>query len=214
MITWRRRWLSLWHVDRSVWTYTSRIQRNKHESWFSGSGMTPWVLRMEDRNVDGNVAFSTAHFFTFTFFTDFMHIIGVPIWSSVKFSCSVVINSLRCHEPQHTRVSCPSPTPGVHPNPCPSSWWCHPTILSSVVPFSSYPQSFPASGSFPMSQLFITGGQSIEISASTSGLPMNTPDWSPLGWTGWMSLQSKGLSRVFSNTTVQKHQFFGAQLSL
>ena len=112
MITWRRRWLSLWHVDRSVWTYTSRIQRNKHESWFSGSGMTPWVLRMEDRNVDGNVAFSTAHFFTFTFFTDFMHIIGVPIWSSVKFSCSVVINSLRCHEPQHTRVSCPSPTPG------------------------------------------------------------------------------------------------------
>ena len=175
--------------------------------------MTPWVLRMEDKNVDGNVAFSTAHFFTFTFFTDFMHIIGVPIWSSVKFSCSVMSDCLQHHEPQHTRASYPSPTPGVHPNPCPSSWWCHLIILPYVIPFSSYPQSFPASGSFPMSQLFATGGQSIGISASKSDLPKTTTDWSPSEWTGWISLQSKGLSRVLSNTTIQ-NQFFGAQLSL
>ena len=112
------------------------------------------------------------------------------------------------------QASCSSPTPGVHSNPCPSSRWRHPAISSSVVPFSSYPQSFPASGSFQMSQLFTSDGQSIGVSASTSVLPMNTQDWSPLGWTGWISLQSKGLSRVFSNTTVQKHQLFGAQLSL
>ena len=107
-----------------------------------------------------------------------------------------------------------APTPGVHPNPCPSSRWCHPAISSSVVPFPSCPQSLPALGSFPMSQLFKWGGQSTGVSASASVLPVNTQDWSPLGWTGWISLQSKGLSRVFSNTTVQKHQFFGAQLSL
>ena len=106
------------------------------------------------------------------------------------------------------RPPCPSPTPGAYPNSCPLSWWCHPAISSSVVPFSSCPQSFPASGSFQMSQLFASGGQSTGVSASTSVLPMNTQDWSPLGWTGWISLQSKGLSRVFSNTTVQKHQFF------
>ena len=100
------------------------------------------------------------------------------------------------------------------PNSCPLSWWCHPIISSSVVPFSSYPQSLPASGSFPMSQFFASGGQSTGVSASASVLPMNTQDWSPLGWTGWIPLQSKGLSRVFSNTTVQKHQFFCAQLSL
>ena len=117
------------------------------------------------------------------------------------------------HEPQHARPHCPSPTPRVHPNPCPLSWWCHPTISSYVVPFSSCPQSFPASGPFQMSQFFASGGQTIGVSASTSVLPMNSQDWSPLGWTGWISLQSKGLSRVFSNTTVQKHQFFGAQLS-
>ena len=102
---------------------------------------------------------------------------------------------------------------GVYSNSCPSSWWCHPTISSSVVPFSSCPQSLPASGSFPVSQLFTRGGQSIGLSASASVLPMNTQDWSPWGWTGWISLQSKGLSRVFFNTTVQKHQFFGTQLS-
>ena len=127
---------------------------------------------------------------------------------SVQFSCSVVSDSLRPHEPQHTRPPCPSPTPGVHPNPCPLSRWCHPTISSPVIPFSSCPQSFPASGSFQMSQLFASGGQSIGVSASTSVPPMIPQDWSPLGWTGWISLQSKGLSRVFSNTTVQKHQFF------
>ena len=135
-------------------------------------------------------------------------------FSSVQFSPSIMSNSLRPHELQHGRPPCLSPTAGVHPNPCPLSGWCHPTILSSVVPFSSCPQSFPASQSFQMSQLFTWGGQSIGVSASTSVLPMNTQDWSSLGWTGWISLQSKGLSRVFSNTTVQKHQFFGAQLSL
>ena len=133
--------------------------------------------------------------------------------ASVQFSCSVMSGSLQPHELQHTRPPCPSPTPGVHPNPYLSSQWCHPTISSSVVPFSSCPQSFPASGSFPMSQLFASHGQSTGVSASTSVLPVNTQDWSPLGWTGWISLQSKGLSRVFSNTTVQKHQFFSAQLS-
>ena len=122
-------------------------------------------------------------------------------------------NSLRPHELQHARPPCPSPTPGVYPNPCPSSLWCHPAISSSVVPFSSCHQSLPTSGSFPMSQLLASGGQSIGVSASASVFPMNTQDWSPLGWTGWISLQSKGLSRVFSNTIVQKHQFFSTQLS-
>ena len=132
---------------------------------------------------------------------------------SVQFSHSVVSDSLWPHESQHTRPPYPSSTPGVYSNSCPSSWWCHPAISSSVIPFSSCPQSLPASRSFPMSQLFTWGGQSIGVSASASVLPMNTQGWSPLGWTGWMSLQSKGLSRVFSNTTVQKYQFFGAQLS-
>ena len=130
--------------------------------------------------------------------------------SLVQFNHSIVSNSLQPHEPQHTRPPCPSPTPGVHPNPCPSSQWCHPTISSSVIPFSSCPQSFPASGSFPVSQLFASGGQSIGVSASTSVLPMNNQDLSPLGWTDWIPLQSKGHSRVFSNITVQKHPFFGA----
>ena len=131
-------------------------------------------------------------------------------FSSVAQSCL----TLRPYEPQHTRPPCPSPTPRVHPNPCRLIWWCHPTVSSSVVPFSSCLQSFPASGSFQMSQLFASGGQSIGVPDSTSVLPMNTQDWSPLGWTGWISLQSKGLSRVFFNTTVQKHQFFGTQLWL
>ena len=119
-------------------------------------------------------------------------------YSSVQFSRSVVSNSLRSYEPQHARPPCPSPTPGVHPNPCPLSRWCHPAISSSVIPFSSCPQSFPASGSFPKSQLFAWGGQRIGVSASASVLPMNTQDWSPLAWTGWVSLQSKRLSRVSS----------------
>ena len=132
---------------------------------------------------------------------------------SVQFSCSVVSDSLRTHESQHARPPCPSPTSGAYSNSCPSSRWCHPAISASVVPFSSCPQSLPASGSFPMSQLFAWGGQSIGISVLASVLPMNTQDCSPLGWTDWISLQSKGLSRVFSNTTVQTHQFFGSQLS-
>ena len=132
---------------------------------------------------------------------------------SVQFSLLAVSDSLRPHELQHARPPCPSPTPRVYSNSCPSCQWYHPAISSSVVPFSSCPQSLPASGSFPMSQLFARGGQSIGVSASASVLPMNTKNWSPLGWTGWISLQSKVLSRVFSNTTVQKHQFFGAQLS-
>ena len=121
---------------------------------------------------------------------------------------------LRPHELQHTRPPCPSPTPRACSNSCPSSRWCHPTISSSVVPFYSCLQFFPASGFFQMSQFFTSNGQSIGASASASVLPMNIQDWFPLGWTGWISLQSKGLSKIFSNTTVQKHQFFGAQLSL
>ena len=132
---------------------------------------------------------------------------------SVQFSRSVVSDSLWPHELQHARPPCPSPTPKVHSNSCPSSQWCHPAISSSVVPFSTWPQSLPASGSFPVSQLFASGGQSIGVSALASVLPKNTQGWSPLEWTGWISLQSKGLSGVFSNTTVQKYQFFGAQLS-
>ena len=133
----------------------------------------------------------------------------------VQFSHSFMSNFLHPHEPQHTKPPCPSPTPGVYPNSCPLSRWCHLTISSSVVPFSSSSlQSFPTSGSFQMSQLFAPGGQNIGVSASTSVLQVNTQDWSPLGWTGWISLQSKGLSRLFSNTTVQKHQFFCTQLSL
>ena len=131
-----------------------------------------------------------------------------------QFSPSVVSDSLRPPGLQHARPPCPSPTPGVYSDSCPLSQWCHPTIASSVIPFSSCLQSFPASGSFQMNLHFASGGQSIGVSASTSVLPVNIQDWFPLGWTGWISLQSKGLSRVFSNTTVQKHQFFGTQLSL
>ena len=133
---------------------------------------------------------------------------------SVQFSHSVMSDFLQPHGLQHARPPCPSPTPRAYSNACPLSRWCLPTISSSVSPFSSHLQSFPESGSFPMSQFFTSGGQSIGISASASVLPMNIQDWFPLGWTGWISLQSKGLSRVFSNTWVQKHQFFSAQLSL
>ena len=134
-------------------------------------------------------------------------------FSSVQFSRSVVSNSLRPHELQHARPPCPSPTPGVHSDSSPLSQWCHPAIPSSVVPFYSCPQSLPASESIPMSQFFAWGGQKTGVSALASFLPKNTQDWSHLEWTSWISLQSKGLSRVFSNTTVQKHQFFGAQPS-
>ena len=131
-------------------------------------------------------------------------------FGSVAQSCL----TLQPHGLQHSRPPCLSPTPGVYPNSCPLSWWCHPTILSSVIPFSSRLQSFPASGSFQMSQLFASGGRRIGVSASASVLPVNTQDWSPLWRTSWISLQSKGISRVFSNTTLQKHQLFCALLSL
>ena len=134
--------------------------------------------------------------------------------SLVQFNRSLASDSLRPHGLQHARLPCPSPTLGACSDSCPSSWWCHPTILSSVISFSSCTQSFPASGSFPVSQFFTSGGQSVGASASASVLSMNIQDWFPLELTGWICLPSKGLSRVFSNTTVQKHQFFGAQLSL
>ena len=149
------------------------------------------------------------------------HLIFAQWWSahSPQKSClfSSVAQSyptLQPHGPQHTRPPCPSPTPGAYSSSCPLSWWCHPAISSSVVPFFSRLQSFPASRSFQMSQLFTSGAQSIRVLASASVLPKNIQDWFPLGWTGWISLQSKGLSRVFFNTTVQKQQFFSAQLSL
>ena len=148
-----------------------------------------------------------------TFFNDFyflLYILVLLFYHSVKFSHSVVSDSLWPHEPQHTRPPCPSPTPRVYPNSCPLSRWCHLSISSSVIPFSSFPQSFPTSGSLQICQLFASGGQNIGVSASTSVLPVNTQDGFPLGWTGWISLQSKGLS----NTTVQMHQFFSTQLSL
>ena len=134
--------------------------------------------------------------------------------SLVQFSCSVVSESLWPYGLQHARLPCLLPIPGVYSNSCPLSWWCHPTTSSSIIPFSSHLQSFSASGSFPVSQFFSSGGQSIGVSASASVLPMNIQDWFPLGRTCWISLQSKGISRVFSNTTVQKHQFFSTQLSL
>ena len=147
----------------------------------------------------------------YRYLTDETPYITLHKWiSSVQFSRSVMSDSLWPHESQHARPPCPLLTPGVHSNSCPSSRWCHPAISSSVIPSSSCPQSLPASGSFTMSQLFAWGGQNIGVSASASVLPMNTQDWFPLGWTGWISLQSKGLSRVFSNTTAQKHQFFDA----
>ena len=135
-------------------------------------------------------------------------------FSSVQLSCSVASNSMWPHGLQHARLPCPSPTPGAYWNSCPLGWWCHSTISSSVIPFSSCLQSFPASWYFQMNQLFASVGQSIGVSASPSVLPMNIQDWFPLGWTGWISLQSKGLSRVFSKITVRKHQFFHTQFPL
>ena len=144
-----------------------------------------------------------------------VRMLATPITTSQFSSVQSLsrLHSLRPHESQHARPPCLSPSPGVHSNSCPSSQWCHPAISSSVISFSSCPQSLPASGSFPISQLFTWGGQSTGVSALASFLPKNTQGWSPLEWTGWISLQSMGLSRVFSNTTVQKHQFFGTQLS-
>ena len=144
----------------------------------------------------------------------FLYSLCFTTWILIQFSCSAMSDSSRHHELQHGRPPCSSPTPRVYPNSCPLSWWCHPTISSSVVPFSSCPQSCSASGSFQISQLFVSGGQSTEVSALASVFTVNTQDWTPLGWTGWISLQSKVRWRVFSNTTVQKHQFFSDHLSL
>ena len=146
-----------------------------------------------------------------------MNNIALTPWAPFfsQFSCSVVSDSLRPHGLHAACLAaCPSPASGVYSNSCPLSWWCHPTISSSVIPFSSCLESFPASGSFQMSQFFTSGGQSTGVSASATVLPVNIQDWFPLGWTGWISLQSKGLSGVLSKTTVQKHKYFGAQLSL
>ena len=187
--------LFLWKISLPMWMIYHVLVHLSIQAW-SAKGLHSLMLCVQD------IALNTTSFNPH----------NNPC--SVQFSHSVMSDSLWPHEPQHDRPPWPSPTSGVHPNPCPSSRWYHPTISSSVIPFSSCPQSFPASGSFPMSQFFASGSQSIGVSASISVLPMNTQDWSPLGWTGWISLQSKGLSRVFSNTTVQKHQFFGTQLSL
>ena len=149
-----------------------------------------------------------------TQYTEVFYLKNQAIIHSIQFSCSVVSDSLWPHGLQSARPPCLSTTPRVYPNSCPFSQWWHPTISSSVVPFSSCVQCFPTSGSFQVSQFFASDGQSIGVPASTSVLPMNIQDWFPWGWTGWISLQSKGLSRVFSNTTVQKHLFFCDQLSL
>ena len=149
-------------------------------------------------------------------FTSIMSSAAVSYLFTIQFNSVQSLSRiwLRPHGLQHARLPCPSPTPGAYSNSCPLCWWCHPIISSSVISFSSYPKSFPASGSFPKSWFFISGGHSIGVSALASVLPMNIQDWIPLGLTGWIYLQSKGLSRVFSNTTVQKHQLFGALLSL
>ena len=195
-------WLKAQHSenkDNGIWSHhfmTNRWRNSGNSGWLYFSGLQNhcrWWLHHEIKTLLGRKVMTN--------------------FSSVQFSRSVVSDSLQPHKSQHTRPPCPSPTLGVHSGSCPSSQWCHPAISSSVVPFSSCPQSLPASVSFPMSHLFAWGGQSTGVSASASFPPKKSQGWSS-EWTGWISLQSKELSRVFSNTTVQKHQFFGAQLSL
>ena len=205
--------LALW--ISSIWLFLSCILYNtpvsklfsqflwvfltNYHTWEGNSGNT-WFEA-------GNLGLATGEL------RQFCRTDSYSVFSSVQFSCSVVSDSLRPHGLQHSRPPSPSSTPGVYSNSCPLNQWCHPTISSSVIPFFSRLQSFQASRSFQMGQLFASGGQSIGVSASASVLPMNTQDWFPLWWTGWVSLHSNGPSRVFSNTTVQKHKFFGAQLS-
>ena len=186
-------------------SHSSSTFWNSFSEFFKGSSLTEGCFFCQKLPIYSQTIIKRAGFDT-----------GSTIYQlhPLQFSCSVVSDSLWPHGLQHARPPCPSPTPRAYSNLCSLSQWCHPTISSSVVPFSSRLQSFPASGSFQMSQFFTPGSQSTGVSASASILPMNIQDWFPLGLTGWISLQSKGLSRVFSNTTVQKHQFFGAQLSL
>ena len=203
MKTWRRKWQP-----------TPIFLPGKSHGQRSLVGYSPWGHKELDTTewLHLNLIYEKDIIWYMSLWKEYLNIYIYHVsvqFSSFAQSCP----TLRPHESQHDRSPCPSPTAGVHPNSCPLSRWCHPTISSSVIPFSSCPQTFPASGSFQMSQLFASGGQSIGVSASTSVLPMNTQDWSPSGWTGWLSLQYKGLSRVFSNTIVQKHQFFCAQLS-
>ena len=185
-----------------------------HQGIFQTQGFKPrllhWQARLSCPSLSPRVCSTHVHWLNYAIqiFNPLLH----P--SPPQFSNSVMSNFLHTHVLQHARLSCPSPTLGAYSNSCPSHQWCHPTISFSAISFSSHLQSFPASGSFQMSRFFTTGGQSIGVSASASVLPMNIQDWFPLGWTGWIFLQSKGLSRVFSNTTDQKHQFFGAHLSL
>ena len=191
----------VWSVSYSTAQSSAALGSTNDQIW----GLQAPIGRTKPKNMDGEKLY----------FISLTSNWNIRDYANTWFSLvAQLCPTLWPHEPQHARPPGPSPTPRVHPNPCPLNRWCHPTISSSVVPFSSCPQSFPASGSFQMSQFFLSGGQSIGAPASTSVLPMKTQDWSPLGWTGWISLQSKGLSRLFSNTTVQKHQFFGAQLCL
>ena len=176
-------------------------------------GWVPSLFTWDCHNIVNQLYPSTKCFWCKKNNKQFFYYWSIIALGSARFSCSVVSDSLQSHGLQHARLSCPPPTPGAYSNSCPSCRWCHPTISFSVVPFSCL-QSFPASRSFSTSQFFASGGQSIGVSALALVFPMNIQGWFPLGWTGWISLQSKGLLRVFSNTTVQKHQFFGAQLLL
>ena len=189
-----------------------QLEENGEIIWASLALKEALCARTRDGNSQKGMRSCPPHFPHFTIGTCLSQ--EYFLFCSVQFSRSVMSDSLRPHGLQHARIPCSSPTPRVYSDSYRLSWWCHPTISSSVVPFSSHLQSFPASGSFQMSQFFASGGQSIGVSASASVLPMNIQDWITLGWTGWISLQSKGLSRVFSNTTVQKHKFSRTQLSL
>ena len=166
-----------------------------------------WIKLEKERQISYHLYVESIKIIQMNLITKHKHSVQVSLVAQLCLT-------LQPHGLQHTRPSCPSPTPRVYSNSCPLNLWCHPTISSSVIPFSSCLQSFPVSGSFQMIQFFASGSQSIGVSASPSILPMDIQDWFPLEWTGWISLQSKGLSRAFSNTTVQKHQFFGSQLSL
>ena len=196
--------MAKWLGRREVWKMWLWELREFNPSGFalsSGSSLLPMGILM------GDFQFPLVEILLVAF--RLIH----HIQPKIVHACSVMSNSLQPHRPQHARPPCPSPTPRVHPNSCPLSQWCQPTISSSVVPFSSCLQSFPAWGPLQLSQFFTTGGQSIGVSASASILQMNIQDWFLLGWTGWISWQSKGLSRVFFHTTFRKHQFFGTQLS-